>query len=179
MNDEVIVLSPEDSALDCFCLCHGIRLTTLQQAVEKIGSSKPGKHELERRLSRLRKAFNAKNLDAAEGWLYATLDGVKAVDTWIPKTNGKTKSENALVENQPLSALALKEKARGKLDLLRRNVDAYFNRNRRALKNGASACRDSLQARGELVYSASYALKKIGEIFEERRLEEQKSKKAR
>lgn len=178
MNDEVIVLSPEDSALDAFCLCHRTRLWVLQEAIERMHPS-PEKRELERRLNRLRNAFNSKNLDAAEGWLNATLDGIKAVATWLPKTKGKLASENALLENQPLSALALKDKARFKQDLLRQNVEAYFNRNHRALKNGAAACRDSLQSRGELVYSASYALKKIGEIFEERRHGKQESKKAR
>lgn len=168
-ENTTVVLSAEDSELDAFCLAHGTRLCLLKDTLDGMADNTPGKREIERRLRRMQKSYSARNLDAAEGWLYATIDGIKAIGTWLPKTKGKLASENALVENQPKSALALREKRASKFEKLRQNVDAYFARHPKALDHGATACRNALKARNELVYSPSYALTLIGEIFRDRR----------
>ncbi|GAB1394911.1 hypothetical protein MASR1M60_30750 [Rhodocyclaceae bacterium] len=118
-----VVLSPEDSVLDAFCLTHGGSLPSIDQHLAAIPEDNPNLAELRRYRRNFADALlNRRNTAEAEGWLYSLLVGLKSVILFIPKVasykaeksgagkegrkNAKAKSVSIIETVGPLFAIA-------------------------------------------------------------------------
>jgi len=174
----------EDAALRPYCNRPrgGFVSFTPQQLVDKINAVPDVTHEkawLIHYWGRLCLACSNQNSEAIEGWLTALALATHTAGFILPLAKPEMSRRKKLRSTvQPKSGAALKEKSDSKMNLLRQAVKDYLIRKPKGLNHGATACRDALQARGELLYSKSYGLKKVCEIFDDLRHQRDDSKKA-
>lgn len=84
MTDTVLVLSPDDSAIDAWCSQFGLNFGRTIYFIDELPDDNANKTELLRYVARLRASMSNKNFDAVEGWSNALAVSIKSAGFLIP-----------------------------------------------------------------------------------------------